>query len=91
MSLQIYAVTSTERWFRAEKVLFPLVAALGLGNLFQVRVISLCGATFTELVQVPLIGLQAAMPLQDMATSTAAFTFIRYLFPRLLCRSIKAV
>ncbi|KAF8743642.1 hypothetical protein AX14_001699 [Amanita brunnescens Koide BX004] len=47
----------------AEKVLFPLVAGFGLGNLFQV----------------PLIGLQAAMPLQDMATSTAAFGFIRTL------------
>ncbi|KAK2466780.1 hypothetical protein APHAL10511_001038 [Amanita phalloides] len=47
----------------AEKVLYPLVAALGLGNLFQV----------------PLVGLQAAMPLQDMATSTAAFGFLRTL------------
>jgi len=47
----------------AEKVLFPLIAAVGLGNLFQV----------------PLIGLQAAMPLQDMATSTGAFSFIRTL------------
>ncbi|KAK7016398.1 hypothetical protein VNI00_018907 [Paramarasmius palmivorus] len=45
----------------AEQVLYPLVAAAGLGCLFQT----------------PLIGLQAAMPIKDMATSTAAFGFIR--------------
>ncbi|KAF9265497.1 MFS general substrate transporter [Marasmius fiardii PR-910] len=47
----------------AEQVVFPLIAALGLGCLFQT----------------PLIGLQAAMPLKDMATSTGAFGFIRTL------------
>ncbi|KAF8623555.1 hypothetical protein AX15_006326 [Amanita polypyramis BW_CC] len=47
----------------AEKILYPLIAALGLGNLFQV----------------PLIGLQAAMPIKDMATSTAAYVFLRTL------------
>ncbi|KAI6144820.1 MFS general substrate transporter [Pisolithus thermaeus] len=47
----------------AEKELYPLVAALGLGCLFQS----------------PLIGLQAAMPLKDMATSTGAFVFLRLL------------
>ncbi|KAK7054751.1 hypothetical protein VNI00_003214 [Paramarasmius palmivorus] len=47
----------------AEQVLYPLVAAAGLGCLFQT----------------PLIGLQAAMPIKDMATSTAAFGFIRTL------------
>ncbi|KAF9526981.1 MFS amino acid permease [Crepidotus variabilis] len=45
----------------AEKVVLPLVAATGLGCLFQS----------------PLIGLQAAMPHKDMATSTATFGFIR--------------
>ncbi|KAH8836107.1 MFS amino acid permease [Flagelloscypha sp. PMI_526] len=40
---------------------FPLIAALGLGALFQT----------------PMIALQAAMPLKDMATSTAAFGFTR--------------
>ncbi|RDX56815.1 MFS amino acid permease [Lentinus brumalis] len=45
----------------AERILYPLVAALGMGCLFQT----------------PLIGLQAAMPLKDMATSTAAFVLIR--------------
>ncbi|KAH0583751.1 hypothetical protein J132_00776 [Termitomyces sp. J132] len=45
------------------KEIFPLIAALGLGNLFQT----------------PLIGLQAAMPIKDMATSTATFGFIRTL------------
>lgn len=47
----------------AEKVLYLLVSALGIGALFQT----------------PLIGLQAAMPLKDMATSTATFGFIRTL------------
>ncbi|KAI0082659.1 MFS general substrate transporter [Panus rudis PR-1116 ss-1] len=47
----------------AEKVLYLLVSALGIGCLFQV----------------PLIGLQAAMPIRDMATSTATFGFIRTL------------
>ncbi|KAI0928708.1 hypothetical protein AcW1_005878 [Taiwanofungus camphoratus] len=47
----------------AEKVLYPFVAAMGLGCLFQT----------------PLIGLQAAMPLKDMATTTATFGFLRTL------------
>ncbi|KAF7323088.1 MFS domain-containing protein [Mycena chlorophos] len=42
---------------------FPLIAALGIGCLFQT----------------PLIGLQAAMPLKDMATSTGTYGFIRTL------------
>ncbi|TFK59104.1 MFS general substrate transporter [Pluteus cervinus] len=46
----------------AMKVLYPLVAAIGIGCLFQI----------------PLIGLQAAMPQKDMATSTGALGFIRY-------------
>ncbi|EPT06037.1 hypothetical protein FOMPIDRAFT_1021147 [Fomitopsis schrenkii] len=45
------------------KEAIPLIGALGLGCLFQT----------------PLIGLQAAMPLKDMATSTATFGFIRLL------------
>ncbi|KAF8969828.1 major facilitator superfamily domain-containing protein [Flammula alnicola] len=47
----------------AEKVVYPLIAAIGLGCLFQT----------------PLIGIQAAMPIKDMATSTATFGFIRTL------------
>ncbi|KJA23787.1 hypothetical protein HYPSUDRAFT_39633 [Hypholoma sublateritium FD-334 SS-4] len=47
----------------AEKVLYPLVAALGVGCLFQT----------------PLIGLQAAMPIKDMATTTGTFGFLRLL------------
>ncbi|KAL0577864.1 hypothetical protein V5O48_004100 [Marasmius crinis-equi] len=47
----------------AKQLVLPLVAALGIGALFQT----------------PLIGLQAAMPLKDMATSTGAFGFIRTL------------
>ncbi|KAH9901357.1 MFS amino acid permease [Cubamyces lactineus] len=47
----------------AMQVLYPLVAATGVGCLFQT----------------PLIGLQAAMPLKDMATSTSAFLLIRSL------------
>ncbi|KIM48915.1 hypothetical protein M413DRAFT_438091 [Hebeloma cylindrosporum] len=46
-----------------EKVFYPLIAAIGLGSLFQT----------------PLIGLQAAMPIKDMATSTSTFGFIRSL------------
>jgi EmrB/QacA subfamily drug resistance transporter len=45
----------------AEKIIFPLVAAIGIGTLFQT----------------PLIALQAAMPIKDMATSTATFAFLR--------------
>jgi MFS family permease len=45
----------------AVKEIFPLIAALGLGCFFQT----------------PLIVLQAAMPIKDMATSTGAFIFIR--------------
>jgi len=47
----------------AEKVLYLLISAVGIGCLFQT----------------PLIGLQAAMPLKDMATTTATFGFIRTL------------
>ncbi|KZT11343.1 MFS general substrate transporter [Laetiporus sulphureus 93-53] len=47
----------------AEKEIFPLIGAVGLGCLFQT----------------PLIGLQAAMPIKDMATSTATFGFLRLL------------
>lgn len=45
------------------KEAIPLIGALGLGCLFQT----------------PLIGLQAAMPLKDMATTTATFGFLRLL------------
>jgi len=45
----------------AEKVLYLFVSALGIGCLFQT----------------PLIALQAAMPLKDMATSTGVFVFMR--------------
>ncbi|KLO09183.1 MFS general substrate transporter [Schizopora paradoxa] len=53
----------TDRSSVAERAVFPLIAALGTGCLFQV----------------PLVGLQAAMPLKDMATSTSTFGFIRQL------------
>jgi hypothetical protein len=45
------------------KVIYPLITALGLGALFQT----------------PLIAIQAAMPIKDMATSTGTFGFIRTL------------
>lgn len=38
----------------------------------------LTGKLWSDFRQSPLIGLQAAMPLKDMATSTATFGFIRY-------------
>ncbi|TFK55105.1 MFS general substrate transporter [Heliocybe sulcata] len=47
----------------AEQEVYPLIAAIGIGCLFQG----------------PLIALQAAMPLKDMATSTSTFMFIRTL------------
>lgn len=45
----------------AEKELYPLITAAGIGCLFQL----------------PLTALQAAMPLKDMATSTGAFGFLK--------------
>lgn len=45
----------------AEKVFYPLITAAGIGCSFQI----------------PLIALQAAMPLKDMATSTGTFGFLR--------------
>ncbi|EIW85069.1 MFS general substrate transporter [Coniophora puteana RWD-64-598 SS2] len=47
----------------AEKEIYPLITAIGIGCLFQT----------------PLIALQAAMPIKDMATSTGAFVFLRTL------------
>ncbi|KAJ7632749.1 MFS general substrate transporter [Roridomyces roridus] len=47
----------------ARNAVFPLVAAIGVGCLFQT----------------PLIALQASMPVRDMATSTSTFGFIRTL------------
>ena len=66
---------------RALKVVYPLVAAVGLGCLFQVcvKVASLL-RFWAYHVQTPLIGLQAAMPIKDMATSTSTFGFIRQVF-----------
>ncbi|ETW79037.1 major facilitator superfamily [Heterobasidion irregulare TC 32-1] len=45
----------------ARQEIFPLLSGLGLGGLWQV----------------PIIGMQAAMPLRDMATSTSALLFVR--------------
>ncbi|KIK92949.1 hypothetical protein PAXRUDRAFT_829496 [Paxillus rubicundulus Ve08.2h10] len=47
----------------AQKEIFPLIAALGIGCLFQI----------------PLVVLQAAMPLKDMATASSAYMFLRTL------------
>lgn len=47
----------------AEKEIYPLITALGVG----------CG------FHIPLTALQAAMPIKDMATSTAAYIFLRAL------------
>lgn len=47
----------------AEQEIYPLIAALGIGCLFQT----------------PLVAVQAAMPIKDMATSTGAFVFLRTL------------
>ncbi|KAF8503316.1 major facilitator superfamily domain-containing protein [Russula emetica] len=53
--------TLDDRSNTAEKILYPLVTGSGVGCLFQI----------------PLIALQAAMPLKDMATSTGTFGFLR--------------
>ena len=47
--------------YSARQEVFPLIAALGLG----------------PLVQVPLLALQAAMPIKDMATASSALIFLR--------------
>lgn len=46
----------------AKQEIYLLIAGIGIGCLFQP----------------PLLGLQASMPLKDMATSTAVFVLIRY-------------
>ena len=50
-----------ENTSHAKQEIFILIAGIGIGCLFQP----------------PLIGLQAAMPLKDMATATAAFGLVR--------------
>lgn len=50
-------------FYSATQVIFPLLAGLGLGGLFYP----------------PIIAMQAAMPLKDMATSTAAVGLLRQL------------
>jgi hypothetical protein len=55
----------------AEKEIFPLIASLGIGCLFQV----------------PLVALQAAMPLKDMATASSGFLFLRSVSPSLWATS----
>ncbi|KAF7798263.1 hypothetical protein EIP86_009480 [Pleurotus ostreatoroseus] len=52
-----------DRSNNAEKEIYPLIAAVGVGNLFVA----------------PLVGIQMVMPLKDIATSTGAFGFIRQL------------
>ena len=47
--------------YSARQEVFPLIAALGLGCLFQA----------------PLLALQAAMPIKDMATASSALMFLR--------------
>ncbi|KAG2137519.1 MFS general substrate transporter [Suillus clintonianus] len=47
----------------AAKEIYPLITSIGIGCLFQS----------------PLIAIQAAMPIKDMATSTSAFMFLRTL------------
>lgn len=47
----------------ATQEVYPLIASLGIGCLFQT----------------PLVAIQAAMPIKDMASSTGAFMFLRIL------------
>lgn len=55
--------TWDENSSEAQKVIYLLIAAAGVGPIFQV----------------PLVALQASMPIADMATSTATYGFIRSL------------
>lgn len=67
---------------RAEKIIFPFIAAIGLGCMFQVFFFDHLladQALISSYYQAPLVGLQAAMPVKDMATSTATFGFLRTL------------
>lgn len=60
-------------------MLYPFVCSIGLGCLFQVGVaIRVILPVYPSSLQAPLIGLQAAMPLKDMATSTSTFGLLRY-------------
>ena len=62
----------------AEQVILLLLASLGTGPLFQVSLYSQgLGCVLNLNPQVPIIALQAAMPLKDMALSTGAFIFLR--------------
>jgi len=47
--------------YSATQEIYPLIASLGIGCLLQV----------------PLVALQAAMPMKDMATASSAFMFLR--------------
>ncbi|KAF7294823.1 MFS domain-containing protein [Mycena indigotica] len=71
--------TFDEKSGAAKEAIFPLIAALGVGCLCKLLLWKTVGKTNASIVQAPLIGLQAAMPLKDMATSTASYTFIRTL------------
>lgn len=67
---------------RAKQELWLTVAAIGTGCLFQPPLIGkphLYSATWLCLNLVASSGLQAAMPIKDMATTTAAFGFTRSL------------
>ena len=63
ISFSTYSIFDDDPRASALKVIFPLITAIGIGGLFQT----------------PLIGIQAAMPVNDMATSTATFVLLRTL------------
>ena len=65
-SMYVFFLLSMHRFIcstiqSAEQELFPLVAAIGVGFLYQI----------------PIVALQAAMPTKDMATATSGFMFLR--------------
>lgn len=63
-----------EKTNTAKQEIWQVVTGIGIGCMFQP----------------PLLGLQAAMPTRDMATSTAVFALLRYVFTRFSFLSLYA-
>ncbi|KAJ6502423.1 major facilitator superfamily domain-containing protein [Mycena sanguinolenta] len=70
-------ITLDDKSGAAKEAVYPLVAALGVGCLCKFAPLLLVIYFLKHRTQTPLIGLQAAMPLKDMATSTSTYGFIR--------------
>lgn len=63
-----------------KQILYLLVAAIGTGCLFQTPMIGKGAVVRVEVTSNPVdvsLGVQAAMPVKDMATATATMGMIR--------------